>query len=96
MSEGKPKATELKGWSAIANFLGQPVSVVQRWSHEGMPVTREGRFVHAEPEQLTRWVGSDLAAHKPVRIASEDESLTADLKSALAYVRGKNKQGRRN
>ena len=31
----------LKGWQEIAAFLGEPVSVVQRWAAEGMPVRRE-------------------------------------------------------
>src|SRR5690242_2383936 len=51
--------SRLKGWKAIAEFLGQTPSVAQRWHKEGMPVTIEGRFVHAEPEELTRWVGSE-------------------------------------
>jgi len=50
MTKGKQKTEVLKGWTAIAKFLGQPVTVVQRWSTEGMPVTKEGRFVHADPE----------------------------------------------
>jgi hypothetical protein len=28
----------LKGWQQIAGFLGQPVSVAQRWATDGMPV----------------------------------------------------------
>jgi len=31
---------KLKGWQQIASFLGEPVSVVQRWANEGMPVHR--------------------------------------------------------
>jgi hypothetical protein len=27
----------LKGWQQIAAFLGQPVSVAQRWANDGMP-----------------------------------------------------------
>ena len=33
----------LKGWKDIAEFLGPPVAVAQRWAGEGMPVRREGR-----------------------------------------------------
>jgi hypothetical protein len=39
------KPETLKGWQQIAAFLGEPVSVVQRWASEGMPVHKEGRFV---------------------------------------------------
>ena len=43
----KPKAQpeELKGWAQIAQFLGQPIAVAQRWARSGMPVKREGRFM---------------------------------------------------
>jgi hypothetical protein len=45
----KPKSKDqpapLKGWQQIAAFLGQPVSVAQRWAKTGMPVARQGRFV---------------------------------------------------
>jgi hypothetical protein len=33
----------LKGWQQISAFLGQPVSVAQRWATEGMPVRKQGR-----------------------------------------------------
>jgi hypothetical protein len=42
----KAKQTEsLDGWQEIAEFLGQPSSVAQRWAKSGMPVTHEGRRV---------------------------------------------------
>ena len=44
----EPLPESLKGWQQIAAFLGQPVSVVQRWANEGMPVKREGRFEYLE------------------------------------------------
>ena len=46
MPKVKPKSKRriLKGWGEIAEFLGQTVSVAQRWQNEGMPVTREGRI----------------------------------------------------
>ena len=58
------KSRVLKGWGEIAEFLGQTVSVAQRWQNEGMPVTREGRFVDASPEELTAWVGTEPATSK--------------------------------
>ena len=96
MTKDKQKAEVLKGWTAIAKFLGQPITVVQRWGTEGMPVTKEGRFVHADPEELTNWVGTESGKRKPVRIASESENLAADLKQALSYVRGHRKGSIRN
>lgn len=78
----------LKGWPAIAKFLGQTPAVAQRWHSEGMPVTKEGRSVYANPEELTKWVGTESGKVKPIHIASGEENLAADLKQALTYVRG--------
>ena len=89
MPKAKPKSKSgvLKGWGEIAEFLGQTPSVAQRWQNEGMPVTREGRFVHASPEELTAWVGTERGKKEPVHIATEGEDLVADLKQGLSYVR---------
>jgi hypothetical protein len=92
MAKAEQKPDTLKGWTAIAKFLGQPVSVVQRWSNEGMPVTKEGRFVHADPEELTQWVGTESGTRKPIHIASASENLAADLKQTLSYVRDQHKR----
>ena len=60
MAKAKAKSqSRLKGWAAIAGFLGQTPAVAQRWHKEGMPVTIEGRAISAEPEELTRWVGTE-------------------------------------
>ena len=89
MPKAKPKSKSrvLKGWGEIAEFLGQTPSVAQRWQNEGMPVTREGRFVYASSEDLTGWVGTKRGQKEPIHIASEGEDLVADLKQGLAYVR---------
>ena len=38
----------LMGWPKIAKYLGQPVSVAQRWAKNGMPVERKGRSMTAK------------------------------------------------
>ena len=81
----------MKGWGKIAEFLGQTVSVAQRWQKSGMPVTREGRFVYASAEDLTAWVGTESGKNEPVHIASDGEDLVADLKQGLSYVRQQRK-----
>jgi hypothetical protein len=81
----------LKGWTAIAEFLGQTPAVAQRWHREGMPVMKEGRLVYADPGELTRWIGTEPGKRKPVHIASGDENLAADLKEGLSYVRAQRK-----
>ncbi len=83
------KAEVLKGWKAIAEFLGQTPAVAQRWHEEGMPVTKQGRSVYANPEELTQWVGMESGKRKPVHIASDNEDLKADLKEGLSYIRGR-------
>ena len=75
----------LDGWQQIAEFLGQPSSVAQRWAKSGMPVTREGRRVHASPDDLNRWLGREVS--EPVQIATETADLTSELKRGLSYVR---------
>src|SRR5690348_172181 len=77
----------LKGWTQIAQFLGQPIAVAQRWARSGMPVKREGRFITASPEELSRYLGREAGLNVPVHIASEDMDLSADLKRALSYAR---------
>jgi hypothetical protein len=97
MPKRKPKSKSrvLKGWGEIAEFLGQTPSVAQRWQNEGMPVTREGRFVHASPEELTAWVGTERGKKEPVHIATEGEDLVADLKQGLSYVRQQKQKRKR-
>jgi hypothetical protein len=75
----------LKGWKQIADFLGEPQSVVQRWANEGMPVRKEGRFVSTSPDKLNVWLGKESG--KPVHAVTETTDLTAELKRGLSYVR---------
>jgi hypothetical protein len=78
----------LKSWQEIAHFLGQPVSVAQRWAKTGMPVTRSGRYVTAAPEQLNAWLGRE-AGGEPVHVATEVRDLSAELKRGLSFIRRK-------
>src|SRR5437879_3673909 len=81
----EPAPELLKGWQQIASFLGQPVSVVQRWANEGMPVKREGRFVSASPAELNQWLGRESG--EPVQVATPETDLSAELKRGLAHIR---------
>jgi hypothetical protein len=76
----------LKGWREIASFLGEPVSVVQRWAAQGMPLRREGRFVSTSPEELNAWLGKESG--KPVHVTTENTDLSAELKRGLSFIRG--------
>jgi hypothetical protein len=74
----------LKGWQQIADFLGEPQSVVQRWATEGMPVRKEGRFVSTSPGELNAWLGKESG--KLIHAVTEATDLTAELKRGLSYV----------
>jgi hypothetical protein len=80
-----PASQTLKGWKQISTFLGEPLSVVQRWASEGMPVRKQGRYVETTPEELNAWLGKESG--KPVHTVTEDTDLTAELKRGLSYVR---------
>ena len=82
----KNESESLKGWQQIATFLGQPLSVAQRWAKSGMPITHEGRHVHASPEELNRWLRSESAG-EPIQIATDSTGLGSELKRGLSYVR---------
>src|SRR6267154_1253010 len=42
----------LKGWTAIAKFLGTNPASAQDWVKQGMPVKREGRFTIADSAEV--------------------------------------------
>jgi hypothetical protein len=80
----------LKGWKQFAEFLGAPTSVVQRWADEGMPLTKQGRFVTTSPEELNAWLGRESG--KPVHVVTPEEDLAAELKRGIAFLRAKKKR----
>ena len=86
-AKAKAQPQGLNGWAQIAQFLGQPIAVAQRWARSGMPLKREGRLVTASPEELSRHLGREAGLDVPVHIASEEMDLSADLKRALSYAR---------
>ena len=86
MPKQKKESGSLNGWHEIADFLGQPTSVVQRWAKSGMPIAREGRRVQALPDQLNRWLVGESAG-EPVQIATDSTDLGAELRRGLSFVR---------
>ncbi|HZU31935.1 MAG TPA: hypothetical protein VFB79_12525 [Candidatus Angelobacter sp.] len=88
----KKKTTEpsvLKGWAAIAKFLGLTPASAQRWAKEGMPVKREGRFTTADPAELQAWLGRESHMAKPAHVMTADADLTAALKDSISMLRRK-------
>ncbi|HEX3821837.1 MAG TPA: hypothetical protein VHW45_16000 [Candidatus Sulfotelmatobacter sp.] len=52
-----------------------------------MPVSREGRFVTASLEELSRYMGREAGLNVPVHVASGDMDMSGDLKRALTFAR---------
>jgi hypothetical protein len=77
----------LKGWTAIARYLGIPVATAHRWANEGMPVSREGRFTVADREAVSAWLGRESHMPKPAHVMTQDADVAAALKESIAAVR---------
>ncbi len=84
-----PPAAEsaLKGWTAIARYLGIPVATAHRWASEGMPVRREGRFTVADREAVSAWLGRESHMPKPAHVMTADADIAAALKESIAAAR---------
>ena len=78
----------LRGWKAIADFLAIPAATAQRWSKDGMPVHREGRFTVANVEELRDWLGRESKMPAAAHIATNNADLAAGLRQSIAAVRG--------
>jgi len=50
----------------------------------------------ASTEELSRYMGREAGLNVPVRIATEDMDLSADLKRALSYARHGRKQSKKS
>ena len=77
----------LKGWTAIARFLGIPVATAHRWASEGMPVRREGRFTVADREAVSAWLGRESHMPKPAHVMTKDADMAAALKESIEAAR---------
>ena len=80
------KSSELRGWPAIAQFLGMPNSTAHRWAREGMPVRREGRNVVATPEELNRWLQRTSGEAGDVHVGTPGSDLLKDLRASVAAL----------
>lgn len=85
-SKPPTESDTLTGWRQIAAFLGQPVSVAQRWAESGMPVEKRGRYITSTRAALNGWLGRESGG-EPVQITTEDADLGSELKRALSYAR---------
>lgn len=79
----------LKGWTAIARFLGTSPASAQTWAKQGMPVKREGRFTIADPAEVQAWLGQQSHMPKPAHILTGDADIAAALKESISVVKRK-------
>jgi len=79
----------LKGWTAIARYLGIPVATAHRWAGEGMPVRREGRFTVADRNAISAWLGRESHMPKPAHVMTGEADMAAALKESIAAARKK-------
>lgn len=77
----------LKGWTAVARYLGIPVATAHRWASEGMPIRREGRFTVADREAVSEWLGRESHMPKPAHVMTADADMAAALKESIAAAR---------
>ena len=88
MTKRAHQATEaaevLKGWKAIADFMGQPLAVVERWAKAGLPVRRVGRYTIARPEELQAWMSREIGAPAPL---AEDSDFREELRASVAAAK---------
>ena len=82
------KSSELRGWPAIAQFLGMPNSTAHRWAKEGMPVRREGRNVVASPEELNQWLQRTSGETVGVQVVTPGSDLLKNLRASVAAQKG--------
>jgi hypothetical protein len=82
-------AAPLKGWTAIAKFMGTTPASAQGWAKQGMPVKREGRFTIADPAEVQAWLGRQSHMPKPAHILTNETDLAAALKESLAVTKRK-------
>jgi hypothetical protein len=81
--------TSLKGWAAIAKFMGTTPASAQTWAKQGMPVKREGRFTVADSAEVQAWLGQQSHMPKPAHILTNETDLAAALKDSLAVMKRK-------
>jgi hypothetical protein len=76
----------LKGWKAIARYLGIPPGTAQRWARDGMPVRREGRFTVADPRELSAWLGRESHMPGPAQVMTDKADLADALRESIAAM----------
>jgi hypothetical protein len=88
MARKKPQDSSdaLKGWKAIAAFLGIPAGSAQRWARDVMPV-HSGRFTVTDPKELSAWLGREAHMPGPAKLLTDQTDVAEALKESIAASR---------
>lgn len=86
-----PQDDKLRGWKAIATYLGISESAAHRWAKNGMPVKREGRSTVASAEELRTWVGHESHMPEAAHIVTPETDISAALKASITATRRQQK-----
>jgi hypothetical protein len=89
MVKKKTAPTTLKGWTAIAKFMGTTPAYAQTWAKQGMPVKRDGRFTVADPTEVQAWLGQQSHMPKSGYILTNDTDIAAALKDSISIMKRK-------
>lgn len=89
MAKKKTAPISLKGWAAIAKFMGTTPASAQTWAKQGMPVKREGRFTVADPTEVQAWLGKQSHMAGPAHILTNETDIAAALKDSISAMNRK-------
>jgi hypothetical protein len=89
MAKKKTGSVTLKGWTAIAKFMGTTPASAQTWAKQGMPVKREGRFTVADPAEVQAWLGKESHMPGPAHILTNETDIGAALKDSISAMKRK-------
>jgi hypothetical protein len=84
-----PAQTSLKGWTAIAKFMGTTPASAQTWAKKGMPVKREGRFTVADIAEVQAWLGKQSHMPGPAHILTNETDIGAALEDSISAMKRK-------
>jgi hypothetical protein len=88
----KKKAVEapvLKGWTAIAKFLGTSPAFAQDVGEARNAGEAWGRVTVADPIEVQAWLGQQSHMPKPAHILAGDADIAAALKDSISVVKRK-------
>jgi len=92
-NEGSERTAQgLEGDRQLSRSAGCCLATMGEIRHA---LTREGRFMYASRDGLSRYLGREAGLDLPVHIATANMDLSSDLRRALSYERSGSKVRKR-